>query len=263
MHEVPAQPLRLDDVARGQQRTLRQETSRRPAVLRPTALEIRPVVAERLGEHGDHVDRHQILVAVQLHRARPRSEGDERLDRRRQGRAHRGIGDRCTVQDAVLGADPQPGEVAAETVEVVGDRVHLGVGIRRVVAGERLQQHRTVGRAPRHRPDVVEGVTQRNTAGLRHPSEGGLQPADPAVRRGDPDIPLCRSPARRETARRRRRCRFRSRPAGPGIEVPRIAPDRERLVRIRQADGELHRRGLAHDHRPGGAKPGNHDGVAP
>ena len=42
----------------------------------------------------------------------------------------------------------------------------------------------------------------------------------------------------------------RTRPAGPPLEVPRVAVDRERAVGIRRAHGELHRGRLAGDDRP-------------
>ena len=53
----------------------------------------------------------------------------------------------------------------------------------------------------------------------------------------------------------------RARPARPRRGVPRVARDRERLVEVRHADRELHRRDLAGDHRAGGLEARHHRAV--
>ena len=152
------------------------------------------------------------------------AEPAQRLDGRLHRRQRLGFD---VLQVAVRDAEAQAANGPLEQLGVARDGCLRGARIRRVEAGDRLEQQRQIARRRRHRPDVVERPAERDTS---------ARAADAPVGRLRPHTP--HSDAGRGPTRR---CPFRSL---PGRARPRARP-RSRRSSLRRCARHLTDRELA------------------
>ena len=125
---------------------------------------------------------------------------------------------------------------------------HRG-GVRRVVAGDRVQQERGVPDAARERADLVEGGGIRDQAVARHAAVGGLDADHAAVRGRLPDRTAgVRAQRSQAQARGHGGGRAAARAARDPGEVPRVAGDLEPGILRGRPHRELVHVELADDH---------------
>ncbi|MPM00193.1 hypothetical protein SDC9_46416 [bioreactor metagenome] len=175
--------------------------------------------------------------------------------RRRLGRhvfKHRGAVD----------ADPQAADRAGAGGKVIGHRVKERGRVGGVRPGDHRQDRGAIGRAARHRPDMVETVGERKDPGAADPAPGALHPGDAAGGRGEADRAAGVRAERAEAQPRRDRDpRARRRRPRPALRVPRVL--RRRHLGVVARIGALGHAELAQDHRPGLFKPRGDGGIAP
>ena len=241
-------PLGLHVVAGVEERSHRERLARCDAVLGPAVAQVVAVIRERLGARGDQRgggDDVPPLEGDLLDLGTRVGQHANRVLETRDGRQVVALEPRVV---RAFDGDAQAVDRTRERGGVVGDGMMGRVGVGRIVAGDRLEDHRAVARGARHRPDGVEAPRQGHARGLRHPAERRLQAGDPAQRRWDADAAArVGAEAAVEETGRGAAPGSRARPPRPPVVVPRVAVDRERAGGVGRAHRELHRRGLAHD----------------